>query len=113
VIKYYKLIIKTFDQVKKHNFDQLKFDQVIVSPKNVIEIVFKKLMEKFGIFCIYCFGQDEVSILMPMQIFKYFILSSGTPTTYLQIKFDKTFEILFWLLVGDKKEIFQHSKIVV
>ena len=31
VMKYYKLIIKNFDQVKKHNFDQLKFDQVIVS----------------------------------------------------------------------------------
>jgi hypothetical protein len=26
-----KILIKTFDQVKKHNFDQLKFDQVIVS----------------------------------------------------------------------------------
>jgi hypothetical protein len=31
VIKYYKLIIKTFDQLKNDNFDQLKFDQVIVS----------------------------------------------------------------------------------
>ena len=26
-----KILIKTLDQVKKHNFDQLKFDQVIVS----------------------------------------------------------------------------------
>jgi hypothetical protein len=31
VIKYDKVLIKTFDQLKKHNFDQLKFDQVIVS----------------------------------------------------------------------------------
>jgi hypothetical protein len=32
VIKYYKLIIKNFDQVKKHNFDQVNFGQVIISP---------------------------------------------------------------------------------
>jgi hypothetical protein len=31
VIKYYKLIIKNFDQVKKHNFDQVNFGQVIIS----------------------------------------------------------------------------------
>ena len=31
VMKYYKLIIKNFDQVKNDNFDQVKFDQVIVS----------------------------------------------------------------------------------
>jgi len=30
VIKYYKLIIKNFDQVKKHNFDQVNFGQVII-----------------------------------------------------------------------------------
>jgi hypothetical protein len=30
VMKYYKLIIKNFDQVKNDNFDQVKFDQVIV-----------------------------------------------------------------------------------
>jgi hypothetical protein len=29
-MKYYKLIIKNFDQVKNDNFDQVKFDQVIV-----------------------------------------------------------------------------------
>ena len=34
MIKYYKLIIKTFDQLKNDNFDQLKFDQVIVSLKD-------------------------------------------------------------------------------
>ena len=33
VMKYYKLIIKNFDQVKNDNFDQVKFDQVIVCPK--------------------------------------------------------------------------------
>ena len=32
MIKYYKLIIKNFDQVKKHNFDQVNFGQVIISP---------------------------------------------------------------------------------
>ncbi len=31
VMKYYKLIIKNFDQVKKHNFDQVNFGQVIIS----------------------------------------------------------------------------------
>ena len=31
MIKYYKLIIKNFDQVKKHNFDQVNFGQVIIS----------------------------------------------------------------------------------
>jgi hypothetical protein len=35
VIKYYKLIIKNFDQLKKHNFDQVQFDQVIISLCNV------------------------------------------------------------------------------
>jgi hypothetical protein len=30
VIKNETFIIKTFDQVKKHNFDQVQFDQVIV-----------------------------------------------------------------------------------
>jgi hypothetical protein len=42
VIKYYKLIIKTFDQLKNDNFDQLKFDQVIVSQNNdnQIQIIF-------------------------------------------------------------------------
>ena len=28
----YKFIIKTFDQLKKDNFDQVKFDQVIIPP---------------------------------------------------------------------------------
>jgi hypothetical protein len=32
VIKYETFIIKTFDQVKKHNFDQVNFGQVIISP---------------------------------------------------------------------------------
>ena len=37
-MKYYKLIIKNFDQVKKHNFDQVNFGQVIISPfKAVID----------------------------------------------------------------------------
>ncbi len=27
----YKFIIKTFDQLKNDNFDQVKFDQVIIS----------------------------------------------------------------------------------
>jgi hypothetical protein len=34
VMKYYKLIIKNFDQVKNDNFDQVKFDQVIVCQAN-------------------------------------------------------------------------------
>jgi hypothetical protein len=34
VIKYYKLIIKNFDQVKKHNFDQVNFGQVIISQQS-------------------------------------------------------------------------------
>jgi hypothetical protein len=33
MIKYKTLIIKTFDQVKNDNFDQVKFDQVSVSHK--------------------------------------------------------------------------------
>jgi hypothetical protein len=33
MIKYKTFIIKTVDQVKNDNFDQVKFDQVIVSPK--------------------------------------------------------------------------------
>jgi hypothetical protein len=37
VIKYDKILIKTFDQLKKHNFDQLKFDQVIVSRCHIDE----------------------------------------------------------------------------
>ncbi len=32
MIKYETFIIKTFDQVKKHNFDQVNFGQVIISP---------------------------------------------------------------------------------
>jgi hypothetical protein len=28
-----EILIKTFDQVKNDNFDQVKFDQVIVCPK--------------------------------------------------------------------------------
>jgi hypothetical protein len=31
MIKYKTFIIKTFDQVKNDNFDQVKFDQVSVS----------------------------------------------------------------------------------
>jgi hypothetical protein len=34
-----KILIKTFDQVKKHNFDQVNFGQVIISLK--IKIKFK------------------------------------------------------------------------
>jgi hypothetical protein len=30
VIKYYKLIIKNFDQLKNDNFDQVNFGQVII-----------------------------------------------------------------------------------
>ncbi len=30
-MKYYKLIIKNFDQLKNDNFDQLNFGQVIIS----------------------------------------------------------------------------------
>ena len=29
-----EILIKTFDQVKNDNFDQVKFDQVIVCPYN-------------------------------------------------------------------------------
>jgi hypothetical protein len=32
VIKSDEILIKTFDQVKNDNFDQVKFDQVIVCP---------------------------------------------------------------------------------
>jgi hypothetical protein len=33
----FKFIIKTFDQVKNDNFDQVKFDQVSVSPNSTSE----------------------------------------------------------------------------
>ena len=33
-LNLYKFIIKSFDQLKKHNFDQLNFGQVIISPLN-------------------------------------------------------------------------------
>jgi hypothetical protein len=32
VMKSDEILIKTFDQVKNDNFDQVKFDQVIVCP---------------------------------------------------------------------------------
>ncbi len=38
MIKYYKLIIKTFDQLKNDNFDQLIFGQVII-PQYSINIL--------------------------------------------------------------------------
>jgi hypothetical protein len=31
-----EILIKTFDQVKNDNFDQVKFDQVIVCPTEVL-----------------------------------------------------------------------------
>ncbi len=33
VMKSDEILIKTFDQVKNDNFDQVKFDQVIVCPR--------------------------------------------------------------------------------
>jgi hypothetical protein len=33
VMKSDEILIKTFDQVKNDNFDQVKFDQVIVCPE--------------------------------------------------------------------------------
>ena len=37
-----EILIKTFDQVKNDNFDQVKFDQVIVSPLKVIDYFIDK-----------------------------------------------------------------------
>jgi hypothetical protein len=34
-----EILIKTFDQVKNDNFDQVKFDQVIVCPYRPIMIL--------------------------------------------------------------------------
>jgi hypothetical protein len=39
VMKYYKLIIKNFDQVKNDNFDQVKFDQPTPCPLTVYYII--------------------------------------------------------------------------
>jgi hypothetical protein len=36
----YKFIIKTFDQLKNDNFDQVKFDQVIIPPLGGKQTVF-------------------------------------------------------------------------
>jgi hypothetical protein len=47
VMKYYKLIIKNFDQVKKHNFDQVNFGQVIIS---LYKEVFQKLRKIYFLF---------------------------------------------------------------
>jgi hypothetical protein len=38
VIKYETFIIKTFDQLKKHNFDQVNFGQTTPCQKNIINI---------------------------------------------------------------------------
>ena len=38
VIKYETFIIKTFNQVKKHNFDQVNFGQVIISHKKLLMV---------------------------------------------------------------------------
>jgi hypothetical protein len=35
-----EILIKTFDQVKNDNFDQVKFDQVIVCPLNLDVMLF-------------------------------------------------------------------------
>jgi hypothetical protein len=42
MIKYKTFIIKTFDQVKNDNFDQVKFDQVSVSQCNQFLLVPKQ-----------------------------------------------------------------------
>jgi hypothetical protein len=52
--------IKTFDQVKKHNFDQLKFDQVIVSrylPANIAQYCYTSIT-----------SSDEIFIKLVMNI---------------------------------------------
>jgi hypothetical protein len=36
-----EILIKTFDQVKNDNFDQVKFDQVIVCQLTSTEIIFQ------------------------------------------------------------------------
>jgi hypothetical protein len=36
VMKSDEILIKTFDQVKNDNFDQVKFDQVIVCPVHLL-----------------------------------------------------------------------------
>jgi hypothetical protein len=41
VIKSDEILIKTFDQVKNDNFDQVKFDQVIVCPSLKMALKFK------------------------------------------------------------------------
>ena len=38
-----EILIKTFDQVKNDNFDQVKFDQVIVCPLKSVETNFSFL----------------------------------------------------------------------
>jgi hypothetical protein len=38
VIKYETFIIKSFDQLKKHNFDQLNFGQVIISRVRLVNL---------------------------------------------------------------------------
>jgi hypothetical protein len=34
-----EILIKTFDQVKNDNFDQVKFDQVIVCHKTLLKVI--------------------------------------------------------------------------
>jgi hypothetical protein len=41
-----EILIKTFDQVKNDNFDQVKFDQVIVCHCMETEILFDTLKSK-------------------------------------------------------------------
>jgi hypothetical protein len=48
MIKYKTFIIKTFNQVKNDNFDQVKFDQVSVSLFNSIQITLIKPQGRFS-----------------------------------------------------------------
>jgi hypothetical protein len=41
VMKSDEILIKTFDQVKNYNFDQVKFDQVIVCRLNHWQLKYK------------------------------------------------------------------------
>jgi hypothetical protein len=46
VMKSDEILIKTFDQVKNDNFDQVKFDQVIVCPVFLIIKIFKNFQNE-------------------------------------------------------------------
>jgi hypothetical protein len=39
-----EILIKTFDQVKNDNFDQVKFDQVIVCPLKVYSVLYFQML---------------------------------------------------------------------